>query len=148
LASEKYLFTLGTIGLLILASMHMLVESALDYELIILGLSFFSPFVLSLGACIKKGVYLGHNSPWSIFLILSSMFLTAPLLPLLYQNQEFLSLKFLAILSPFMLVGWYYLFSTKPNSILLKFKIRPALLFILLFALCILLLFSFGVKFI
>jgi len=148
LAFEKYLFILGSIGLLILASMHLLVESAIDYEIIILGLSFFSPFVLSLGACIKKDVYLGHNSPWSIFLIVSSMFLTAPLLSLLYPNQEFLSLKFLAFLAPFMVVGWYYLFSSKPNSMLLHFKIRPVILYSLVFTICILLFIGLGVKFI
>lgn len=148
MALQNYLFILGAIGLLVLASLRTLVENVLDYEIIILGLSFFSPFAFSLGACIKKDVSLCQSSPWAIFLILSSMLLTAPLLSLLYPTEEFLGLKFCSFLAPFLLIGWYYLLSNKPNSILLQFKVRPAILYALVFSICILLLINFGVKFI
>ena len=146
MALEKYLFILGTIGLLVLASMHLLLTYVLDYEIVVFCLSFICPFVLTLGACIKKNVSLSQYSPWGLFIILNSMFFTAPLLSVLYPNQDFLSIKFQLILGPFFFVANYYLLTNTPNKIFLQLKISPVFLYVLVF--CTLLFVGVGDKFI
>ena len=108
MALEKIFYLVGLIGLLSLCCLYLLLPNPIEYEIVVLGLSFLSPFIITLAISIKKGVSLCQSSPWSLFLILSSIAFTSPLLSLLYKD-EFLSLQLLVLLATLLLPGWYYL---------------------------------------
>ena len=147
LAFEKILILLGVSGLVLLLFLELFVKELVNYEILSSVLIFGSPFALTLAACVNKNVDLVQGSPWGIFLISSSMFLTAPLMALLYEMEKVYtwgSLPFHIVIGSFTVLGWYILLTNKTGDIPSQTKVKPIFFYCLIPALLLLAYSMFG----